>query len=428
MLRCARTSSPSKRSGAADRVRHAAALVLLLALGPSSAAAQTYSQRGSAEVVLDAYPQASATDDTRAVADAFARWEPKLKAGAWHFDGAFDVRVDSHHLTERSGRVSYSDRTIRRPDLAIALLSATWARGPLTVTAGKQFVRWGKTDILVPTDRFAPRDYLNVVDPRLLGVTAARVTLAGESDSLDLVVSPRLTPSRSPLLDQRWVVTPPEVGDLPLVDNGAEYPPGAQSGIRWNHVGPRFEHSLSVYRGFNHLPYFEGTFRPTPPHIDVRRRYAQLTTVGGDVVVPVAVFAIKAEAAWFHSETPEAGEYLLYVIQLERQSGEWLFVGGYAGEYEQTPGTAFRFAPDRGLARAFVGRASVTLDANRSLTFEGVVRQNGDGFYGRAEYSHGMGGHWRAIVSGNAFGGADDDFLGRYRRNGFARMTLRYSF
>jgi hypothetical protein len=43
-------------------------------------------------------------------------------------------------------------------------LSATAHKGPLTFEAGKQFIRWGKTDIVTPTDRFAPRDYLTVVD------------------------------------------------------------------------------------------------------------------------------------------------------------------------------------------------------------------------------------------------------------------------
>jgi hypothetical protein len=410
-------------------VRHAARLAVLIVLwSPSSAAAQMYTYRGFAEVLFDAYPVTSARDDERAVVDTLARWEPNLRAGDWQFSATLDARMDTHSLTERRMAIGYSDRSVQRPAFNLAALSASWTHGPVTVAVGKQFVRWGKTDILVPTDRFAPRDYLNIVDPQLLAVTAARVTFATASNSLDIVVSPRLTPSRSPLLDQRWVVAPPEAAELTLVDAGARYPSGTQSGVRWNHIGKRHEHSLSVYRGFNHLPWFEGTFAPAPPRIDVRRRYAQLTTFGADVVVPLAILTVKAESAWFQSETPEAGEYLLYVVQAERQAGEWLFIAGYAGEYERTPATAFRFAPDRGLTRAFVGRASVTLDATRSLVFETVVRQNANGFYGRGEYAQGLGGHWRAMVTAHAFGGSDDDFLGRYRRNSFVRLTMRYSF
>lgn len=429
MRRCATTSSPSRRCGAAERVLRVPAVgLLMLACTPSWTAAQTFSHRGYAEALCVAHPQPADRDRTRLIADSLVRWEPTIRLGAWRFDAALDARMDSHEMTQRSAEATFWDRTIRRPALAVSRLSASWARGPLTVEVGKQFIRWGKTDILVPTDRFAPRDYLNVIEPQLLGITAARLTLANSSDSLDIVFSPRLTPSRAPLLDQRWVFTPPSVTGIPLVDAGAAYPDGGQGGVRWNHLGRRLEHSVSVYRGFHHLPWFEGTVVPAPLHVEVRRRYAPLTSVGADVAVPLAVFTIKAEAAWLRGETPEAGEFGLYVVQLERQSGEWLFIGGYAGEYVTRETTAFRFAPDRGLARAFIGRASLTIDANRSISFEGVVRRNAEGFYGRVEYSHAVSGHWRAILSASGFGGSDDDFLGRYERNSFGRFTIRYSF
>ena len=76
-------------------------------------------------------------------------------------------------------------------------------------------------------------------------------------------------------------------------------------------------------------------------------------------------------------------EYVLYVLQLERQKGEWVFVGGYAGEAVTRSGSSRAFAPDRGLSRAFVARASYTLDPNRSVAFEGAVRQQGEGFYAK---------------------------------------------
>jgi D-serine dehydratase len=39
---------------------------------------------------------------------------------------------------------------------------------------GKQFVRWGKADIVTPTDHFAPRDFLGVIDNEFLPVTGVR--------------------------------------------------------------------------------------------------------------------------------------------------------------------------------------------------------------------------------------------------------------
>ena len=403
-------------------------LAVVTALVPVAAAAQPFTHRGYAETTFTIYPQTAPQDSGRFVAEALFHWEPTVRRGRWKADAAFDARTDSHHLTQRTWEVAYWDRSTERPAFAIAKLMASWARGPLTIEVGKQFIRWGKTDILVPTDRFAPRDYLKPPASELLGVTAARVTLASSSDSLDVVFTPRMTPSRAPLINQRWAVPPPEAAGLPLQDGGAQFPGGTQTGVRWNHVGRHVEHSISFFRGFQHLPLFDGVLRQDPFRLEVRRRYPQLTVIGADMAAPLAWFTLKAEAAWLQSDTAGAAEYVLYVIQIERQSGEWLFLGGYTGEHETRPGTAFGFAPDRGLARALVGRASRTLDANRSLVFEGVVRQNGDGAYGKVEYTHGFGDHWRLTASANAFGGSADDYLGQYSRNGFGAVTVRYSF
>ena len=75
-----------------------------------------------------------------------------------------------------------------------------------------------------------------------------------------------------------------------------------------------------------------------------------------------------------------------------------------------------------------VARAGYTVDVNRSVAFEAVVRQNGDGAYLKAEYSQALGQHWRATAGFALLRGDVDDFLGRYRRNSHGILALRYSF
>ena len=87
-----------------------------------------------------------------------------------------DVKMDSHHQTEREFRFDWQDRSRKRPLLSLRRLSAQYHRAGLTLEAGKQFVRWGRTDIVNPTDRFAPRDFLTVVDNEFLGIEAVRGT------------------------------------------------------------------------------------------------------------------------------------------------------------------------------------------------------------------------------------------------------------
>src|SRR5205085_8203544 len=113
---------------------------------------------------------------------------------------------------------------------------------------------------------------------------------------------------------------------------------------------------------------------------------------------------------------------------VERQAGELSLVGGYAGEAVTTRRSGFEFAPGRGLTRAFLGRVAYTLDAAREVSVEAAVRQNGDGMWLKAVYSHARGAHWRVILAGALIAGKATDFFGQYRRNSHATATLRYSF
>ncbi len=398
---------------------------LLLALA-AAAAAQDFSQRGFLETTGIFFPQAAPNDSAHAVGDALLRYEAFYKAApTLRFAAAFDARTDTHHETERDWRVSWWDRERQRPAFEIRRLSAIWTRSKLTLEAGKQFIRWGKADVLNPTDRFAPRDFLNVVDNDFLGITAARATYGGQSNTIDLVFAPWLTPSRVPLLNQRWAALPTgiAIGELP-----PDFPGGPQFGARWNHIGSAAEYSLSFYNGYDHLPLFRGQFQLAPLHVDLQRFYPQMRMYGGDAAVPLHPVTLKAEAAYFTSTNPASDEYALFVLQVERQAGEWSFVGGYAGQAITAHGSARSFSPVRGFTRAFVGRAGYTIDVNRSVAFEGVVRQNGRGVWLKAEYSQAFGQHWRATAGFAWIHGDEFDFLGQYHRNSHGIVTIRYSF
>jgi hypothetical protein len=165
-----------------------------------------------------------------------------------------------------------------------------------------------------------------------------------------------------------------------------------------------------------------------PASATVTRRYPAIRAIAADLVVPVRVLALKAEAAWLASRHRDADDYGLYVVQAERQQGEWLWIAGYVGEFATTDRGALSYAPDRGLARSVVGRASLTIDSNRSLAIESVVRQDGDGWYAKADYSQTFGGHWRATWRVTLIQGAVHDYLGQYRRNSFAGTQARFSY
>ena len=409
-------------------------LLSLALLAPCRLFAQSVSERGFVEGTGFAFPQRAPNDATRLVGDFLAREEVFAAPADWlQLAAGADLRADSHDQVDDSWRVDFSDRGVRRPRLSIRRLSADVHRGPFDVEVGKQFIRWGKTDIVTPTDRFAPRDFLNVVDNDFLAVTGARVSATVAGETFEAVWVPRFTPARIPLLDQRWTVVPPGAAGVPLVDGGGVLPRGSQSGIRWSHAGSGFDLSLSFFDGFNDLPdiatrVVAGARPGVPAALEVTRRYPALRVYGGATAVPTRWFTIKGETAYFASPSARTDEYVLYVVQLERQTGEWLLVGGYAGEAVTARRATLTFAPERGLTRSLVGRASSTIDTNRSVAFEGAVRQNGDGLYLKGEYSQAYGGHWRATLLGVLLRGAPADFLGQFRLDSHAAVTIRYSF
>jgi hypothetical protein len=399
----------------------------LLLVAVAAASAQTFSQRGFLEADGFFFAQTAPNDGGLAVGESLLRYEGFYKPIAGlQLAASFDGRFDTHIETQRYFHLSFWDRETRRPAFDVRRLSAQYHRGGLTLEAGRQLIRWGKTDILTPTDRFAPRDFLNVVDSDFLPVTAARLTYGTQADTIDLVYEPRLTPSRVPLINQRWGIleTAVPVGEIPPV-----FPGGPELGARWNHIGAVAEYSFSFFNGYDHLPLYRGELVSVlPPRADVQRFYPQLRMYGADLAVPLKLLTVKAEAAYFTSSTSASDEYALYVLQLERQTGEWSFVAGYAGQAVTAHGTAVAYSPVRGLTRSLVARAGYTIDTNRSVAFETVVRQNLGGMYFKPEYSQAFGQHLRATAGFVLIRGRDTDFLGQYHRNSHLLVTLRYSF
>jgi hypothetical protein len=387
--------------------------------------AQNFEQRGFIENQTLVYPQTAPNDSGTIVNQTLLRWDVSDQVAPWlKLAASFDARTDTHQQTEWG--FDADDRSIKRPAFSLRRASAIIHKGKFTVELGRQFIRWGKADILNPTDRFAPKDYLSsVVSSDFLGVTAARVTYESGSNTVDVVWQPLFTPSRTPLLDQRWTALPPSVQGIPITDDGARYPGGSQYGARFNHVGAGYEASICFFDGYNNLPNF--TAAGTVSGVDVQRYYPKLRLYGAGLAVPLAWFTVKTEGAYFTSSTAGTDEYALYVIQLERQVKEWSFVGGYAGEIvTRSTGNPLQFAPDRGFARSFLGHAGWTIDANRSLALEASVRTHGSVV--KAEYSQAFGQHWRATAGATWIRGAETDFIGQYHRNSYLSLVIRYSF
>lgn len=406
---------------------------LVFAQDPPPAPSQNFSQRGYLEGDLSVFPQTAPNDASHAIGDFIFRWDVAYKAASWlTFSGGIQAEADTHLQTERTLHIDWQDRGLLRPLFELRSFKTTIHKGHVTADIGKQFIRWGTADILNPTDRFAPRDYLSVVDNDFLGVLGGRLVVEGGGTSIDLVVT-RFTPSRMPLLNERWTVIPPEIVE-PVENAATHFPGGPQFGARLRHVGHAFEISGSYFEGYNHVPLLGVPLDSSPYVLFVERFYPKIRTYGADSAIQLPWFTLKTEAAYFRSRGPQnsfsplSDDYVLYVAQLERQVKDWTFVAGYAGDATINSRQPLNFDPERGLTRAFLGRANYNIDARRSFAIEFAERQNGAGTWVRGEYTHLLSAHWRATAEAILIAGDDNDFLGQYHRNSHVILKIRYSF
>lgn len=376
------------------------------------------------------FPQKAPNDTTQVVSDWLWRQEGILRPVPWfQLAAGVDLRANTHDQVEDIWRVDWEDRHLRPARLSVRRLAATITAKRLTLDIGKQFIRWARADVLNPIDRFAPRDYTNVIDSEFLPVIGARASLQLGPETFEAVWVPQLTPSRMPLLTQRWAPRQTRAPGVSIVDAGSRFPNRAQAGGRWRHTGGRFEAGLSFMDGYNHHPSID--VRPLDAAagvFELTRVFPQIRSYGADFAIPTGWLTFKGEAAYFTSRQHTFPDYGLYVAEIERQVGEWLLTGGYAGKVVEHEDTQLAFDPERALAGSVIVRAAYTVDPRRTITLEAVGRQNGDGFYLNAEYSQALGEFWRITFTQIVLAGDEDDFLGQYRRNSHFIAALRVSF
>ena len=158
---------------------------------------------------------------------------------------------------------------------------------PFDLWLGKQFFAWGTADAYNPTDGINPYDYMDVLDTEKLAVYSANVRVQLGPASLMAVVVPVFTPSRLPLADSRWALSPPagvsavvEDRELPGVD-----PANVQYAARLRTTLGGWDLSVSYYHGFEDVPEFRAsTVQATSgtPALRVTPVFPRIDAVGMD--------------------------------------------------------------------------------------------------------------------------------------------------
>ena len=173
------------------------------------------------------------------------------------------------------------------------------------IRLGKQFIFWGTTDWINPTDNINPWDFVNIaaeIEDYRIAVTAAKAAFyIGENWVLEGVWIPRFSPHKIPL------TFPDSLGPFPaesrqpllpenkLTNSEAAFRAASQL---WN-----IDFSFSYYRGFDKspsvliTPEYDHNFLPV--RFVFEPRYFPMHVFGMDFVTTFNKFSVKGEGAYF---------------------------------------------------------------------------------------------------------------------------------
>lgn len=266
---------------------------------------------------------------------ALSRAGTRLQLSVWGGSGspasyyaAVDFQLESRML---------GDGEVRRGaafDVYPVEMYLNLSKGPLELRIGQQFVFWGRTTWVNPTDVLTAWDYENMaseIEDYRIAPPAVRLNwyLVDEL-MLDLVWVPVFVPSRVPM------AAPAEMGGLPVTDLGSDRPaatPGnGELGARLSQAVSSwaFDWSVSAYRGFEKTPVVEvapvlsDTTPPHPTGFTWQKRWERLTMLGADLAKALGPFVVKAEGAYKRGEDREGTDVTRKNDRLEYVAGiDW---------------------------------------------------------------------------------------------------------
>ncbi|MGI5860989.1 MAG: DUF1302 family protein [Myxococcales bacterium] len=291
------------------------------------------------------------------------------------FFAAVDFEIDSR-LTDAAG-----ERRGTRLDVYPVEMYLALSKGPVDLKLGQQFIFWGRTTWVNPTDVITAWDYPNMAseieDYRVAPVAARLNWYVFDELMLDLVWLPRFSPHRL------GASAPGTMAGLPVTEgepaSPRATPENGEFGLRLSHTVSSwaFDWALSAYKGFEKMPVYTvepimdmTSMPPAPTGFLWRRRHDPLLVFGGDFSKAFGSFVLKGEGAWKRTHDRDGTDpnvrnsRLEYVLGLDYVFSEDFDVGvQYIGKlYLQYDEAAERAE----LARRYGGMAPPFVERRRS--------------------------------------------------------------
>ena len=388
-----------------------------------------WSYRGYLENRALFYPGVTANDRVRLVDETLLRAEGKVSlGGGFGVAAGLDAQTDSDNQVARGWRFSWDDRTAQRPPLALRTLNLQYASGPFRIEAGKQMLHWGQMDFASPTDKLAPREYLNPSGADSLGAFAVRAVADTGPRSLELVYLPRFSPSRIPLTERRWLILPAEFDGYTYHSQGTQYPGGGQFGARYHRIVSPYEFSVCYFEGFKTLPTFLYNKDTIGRNLNYHTLYPKMRLLGADFIAPWHGLLWKAETSYVNSASRQLAGSWTFAVQVEKTGDKWQWAVEFTGDRLTEAKRPNTLDLDRATRDSVSGHVAWTPTPRQTLSGEWFAHPDGKAFVTRILYSRNLRSDLRASGGFLWIGGSQSDALARYDVDSYLTVQLRYSF
>jgi len=190
---------------------------------------------------------------------------------------------------------------------------------------GKQFIFWGKTDWINPTDNINPWDYKNIsaeIEDYRIPVSSAKASFYLGAWTLEGVLVFEFLPHRIPMHFEEIRIPGATVEVLPV-----RMPkPGLKNvefGLRASSAWKGIDFSASLFRGFAKTPSVVFKYLPLTGTLQIQPIYGRITVLGADFVTTRGKFAFKGEGAYFFTEDRDGTDpfvenpYLYYAAGMD---------------------------------------------------------------------------------------------------------------
>lgn len=245
---------------------------------------------------------------------------------------------------------------------------------------GKMIIPWGKSDVVNPTDFLTAKDY-TFFNPdeevRRIGAVGVSLSWTPQNGNSPLTLTTVLNPV---FAQSRLLLAPQMVPSQVSLSSSPQIPEpivsNTEMALKVSYVGTMWDSSISLYRGFNHLPDLQITGiggTPVSPTITVAETYHQMRALGVDGSASLGKWVFRGESAYFWTENNDGSNPLIQpshwdgVLGVERPLGE---------DFRIQAQTIFRYFPFYSSPSTASGATPFMTAVNQQLAAANALIQN----------------------------------------------------